>query len=56
MYHYSVSFTDEVHGVITEDFSTFDEAAEYWQNYADTPTCISGYLIDLDNKEIIWEF
>ena len=56
MYHYSISFTDEVHGVITEDFSTFDEAAEYWQDYADTPTCISGYLMDLDNKEIIWEF
>ena len=56
MYQYKKKKTDEIQGVITEDFSTFDEAAEYWQDYADTPTCTSGYLMDLDNKEIIWEF
>ena len=56
MYRYRVSFTDEVHGVTTEDFFTFEEAAEYWQDYADTPTCIRGWLMDLDNNEIIWQF
>ena len=56
MYRYRVSFTDEIHGVTTEDFTTFDDAAEYWQDYADTPTCVSGCLIDLENDEVIWSF
>lgn len=56
MYRYRVSFTDEVCGVITEDFFTFGEAAEFWQNNADTPTCVGGWLMDLNNNEIIWEF
>ena len=37
-------------------FETFSEAQEYWDFYADAPTCVAGEMIDLDTKEIIWEF
>ena len=34
----------------------FDEAVEYWNLYADTPTCYAGRLKDLETNETIWEF
>lgn len=53
---YQVIFDDEAHGEITETFATFDEAAEFWQDYADTPTCHAGQLWDMSNGEVIWRF
>lgn len=53
---YRVCFTDSVHGENWEDFDSFGAAAEYWNDYADTPTCVGGQLIDLDNGEVIWQF
>ena len=32
---YEVIFTDSEQGVNVESFNTFDEAAEYWNDYAD---------------------
>ena len=51
-----VEFQDKVHGEFIEFFNTFDEAVEYWQAYADTPTCVNGRLCDEEAGEIIWEF
>lgn len=53
---YQIIFDDEAYGEITENFETFDEAAEYWQEYADTPTCRRGQLWDMANGEVIWRF
>lgn len=53
---YVVIFNDEVHGMSAQYFKTFEEAAEYWQEFADTETCIGGKLYDCDESEMIWEF
>jgi len=53
---YSVTFIDTIHGTFQEQFDTFDAAAEFWQEYADTETCVSGWLIDMKNGEVIWDF
>ena len=53
---FDVTFIDEAHGIQEMGFETFDEAAEYWQNYADTPTCVYGALMDDSNGEVIWHF
>jgi hypothetical protein len=53
---YEVIFTDKEHGVNVESFNTFDEAAEYWNDYADAPTCMAGELLDRSNGEVIWRF
>lgn len=53
---YQVIFDDEVQGEITENFETFEEAAEFWQEYADTETCRAGQLWDMSNGEVIWRF
>lgn len=53
---YEVIFTDKEHGVNVESFETFDDAAEYWNDYADVPTCVAGELLDRSNGEVIWRF
>lgn len=53
---YEVNFVDTEHGDSTEHFETFDDAAEYWQEYADVLTCMAGSLVDLSNGEVIWDF
>jgi len=53
---YEVIFTDKEHGVNVESFETFDEAAEYWNDYADASTCMAGELLDRSNGEVIWRF
>lgn len=53
---YNVKFTDTIHGMMEEQFPTFDEAAEYWQDYADTNSCVAGVLEDKETGEIIWQF
>lgn len=53
---YFVIFNDEVQGMSNESFETFEEAAEYWQQYADTPTCVGGVLFDAEASETIWSF
>jgi len=53
---YSVVFKDIAHGTTEMGFETFDEAMEYWQDYADTETCVFGQLIDDDADEVVWEF
>ena len=56
MAHFKVTFNDKYYGLHVTHFETFSEAQEYWDFYADAPTCIAGEMIDLDTKEIIWEF
>ena len=56
MAKFQVIFCDEVHDTQIAQFESFDEAVEYWNMYADTPTCFAGELKDLENDEIIWEF
>ena len=53
---YQVYFDDEVKGEITEDFETFTEAADFYNDYADTETCTGGGLWDKATGEVIWEF
>lgn len=53
---YNVMFVDKVHGTTTEEFTAYDEAMEYWQDYADTETCVAGSMWDADTGEVIWEF
>lgn len=53
---YQVIFCDEIHDTQITQFEDFDSAAEYWNDYADTPTCFAGELKDLETGEIIWEF
>ena len=53
---YMVAFNDKDHGMNVEYFEDFDSAAEYWNEYADTPTCIGGTLFDADASEVIWQF
>jgi hypothetical protein len=53
---FRVVFTDSVLGEEQHDFETFADASEYWEQYADTPTCVEGELIDLTNGETIWAF
>lgn len=56
MAHFMVIFDDNNHDVHVNHFETFMEAQEYWDDYADVPTCIAGEMIDLDTEETIWEF
>lgn len=56
MAHFQVIFDDIDHGVHINHFETFDEAQEYWDDFADVETCVAGEMIDLDTEEIIWEF
>jgi len=53
---YRVTFIDSVHGEIDEEFDDFQNAADFWQDYADTPTCEMGRLTDLETGEVIWDF
>lgn len=56
MAHFQVVFEDTAHGVHINHFDEFADAQEYWDFYADAPTCVAGEMIDLDNDEVIWEF
>jgi len=56
MAHYQVIFEDSVHGIQINHFDEYADAQEYWDTYADLPTCYAGEMIDLDNEEVIWEF
>lgn len=56
MAHFQVIFEDEVHGIHINHFDEFADAQEFWDFYADTPTCVAGEMLDLDNDEVIWEF
>lgn len=53
---YEVVFADTIHGTIDECFDTFEEGAEFWNNYADTPSCVAGEFSDRDTGEIFWSF
>lgn len=53
---YKVTFYDRNEGEQISYFETFEAAAEYWNDYADTPSCFGGELVDLENNEIIWNF
>lgn len=56
MAHFQVIFEDTVHGVQINHFDEYADAQEYWDTYADLPTCYAGEMIDLDTEEVIWEF
>lgn len=56
MAHFLVVFDYQDHSMYLNHFETFTEAQEYWDNNADTPTCIAGEMIDMDTEETIWEF
>lgn len=53
MAKFQVIFCDSIHSTQIAQFDTFDDAAEYWQAYADIDTCYAGWLEDLENNEII---
>lgn len=53
---YIVIFNDSVHGMVTEFFDNFSSAIEFWNDYADTPSCINGTLYDAQRSEIIFQF
>lgn len=53
---FTVIFNDSIHGMEAQYFEDFDSAVEYWNEYADTPTCIGGTLFDADTSEVIWQF
>ena len=53
---YNVRFVDTIHGENEENFDSYEAAIEYWNNYADTESCVAGWLTDLSNGEIIWQF
>ena len=51
-----VIFKDKFHGLSIENFDNFDDAVEYWNDYAETDSCEHGLFIDFDSAEIIWKF
>jgi len=51
-----IIFDDAEHGTQYELFETYEQAQEYWDEYADTETCFGGVMYDIDNDEVIWEF
>lgn len=51
---FTVTFIDKNHGGTTETFDEYAEAQEFWDNYADTTSCVYGRLED--ENGIIWEF
>ena len=53
---FNVLFVDSVLGENENDFPTYDDAMEYWQEYADTETCVAGWLTDVETGETIWHF
>ena len=53
---YFVLFNDEAQGANVEWFETFEEAVEYWDAYADTPTCTGGLLFDVEESDVVWKF
>ena len=53
---YNVRFVDTVHGENEENFDTYEAAMEYWNDYADAETCVAGWMTDLNNGEVIWQF
>lgn len=53
---YNVTFIDTLFGEMSEDFEDWDSAINYWQDYADTPTCICGRLKEIETGEAIWSF
>lgn len=56
MVKYQITFQDETHGTFVTCFESFDEAIEYWNEYADTDTCIAGEFKDLETHEVLWSF
>lgn len=56
MAKYQIILADSVHNTQVAQFDDFASASEYWQTYADIPTCFAGELKDLETEEIIWEF
>lgn len=51
-----VLFKDKYLGMSIEHFDNFNDAVEYWNEYADAETCERGLMLDFDNAEIIWKF
>lgn len=56
MARFQVIFCDEAHDTQIAHFDTFKDAMEYWNDYADTPTCFAGEIKDLLTGEIIYDF
>lgn len=56
MAHYQIIFNDKEHGMQINHFETFEEAQEFWDDFAEVETCNSGVMIDLDDGETIWKF
>lgn len=51
-----VLFIDTVHGTHEEGFDSFDEAMEFWNDFADSETCVKGVMWDDETGDVIWEF
>ena len=56
MANFQIIFEDSVHGTQVAHFDSFIEAMEYWNEYADTETCVAGEFKTLHSDGIICEF
>ena len=50
---YEVIFDDRVWGESIEFFDDPEQALSYWEQFKDTPTCVSGAVTDCATGEVI---
>ena len=53
---FKITFTDRYGFKVSNRFFNFDEAAKYWERWADLPAYVGGTLTDMDTHETLWEF
>lgn len=53
---YKIIFEDKVQGTVEETFENFPDAMDFWNEYADTDTCVYGQMVYTPTNEVIWEF
>ena len=53
---FKIIFTDCYGYKVTQRFFNFDDAANYWQKWADFPIYVNGLLTDMETREAIWAF
>lgn len=53
---FKIIFTDCYGYKVTQRFFNFEDAANYWQKWADFPIYVNGLLTDMETNEAIWAF
>ena len=56
MPNFEITFEDSVHGTEIAYFDNFFDAMDYWNDYADTETCVAGTFKVLKDNGLILEF